>query len=402
MKTAAIIAEYNPFHLGHAYQLSKIKADFVIAIMSGNFVQRGEPAVFDKWLRTEAALSAGIDLVLELPVSAAAASAEYFAAEAVFLLEQSQVVDALYFGAECPDLPPLQALAEILTAESTDFSAALKSSLKSGRSYAAARQEAVENLFPDAGYGRILKGSNNILAIEYLKALTAFRSQITPHLIQRQGQSYLDENYQPNTFLSATAIRRLLRENDRTNLSTALPAASFQLLQAAEAQKNGPIFPEDIYPFVQFLLIQQDSAALLRLREQKPELINRLLAALDLDLPFAGYISACRSRNFPAAAVKRALLNIFLNQRPSLPPTEENSYLRILGLRRSAAPLLRRLQKVSRLPVITNTRHAKKLPAAALARWQNELHCDRLYARLTAQKYGRPFLPPEQRNPVVI
>ena len=402
MKTAAIIAEYNPFHRGHAYQLSQTNADFVIAIMSGNFVQRGEPAIFDKWLRTEAALAGGIDLVLELPVSAATASAEYFAAEAIFLLEQSQIVDELSFGAECPSLSALQDLADILTGESPSFSAALKSSLKAGRSHAAARQAAVESLFPDADYGQILKGSNNILAIEYLKALKSRHSSITPHLIQRQGQNYLDESYQPDTFLSATALRQLLRENDQAKLSAALPATSFSLLQAAITQKNGPIFPEDIYPFIQFLLLQQDSAALLSLREQKPELMNRLLAALDLNLPFADYISACRSRNFPAAAVKRALLTIFLNQRPSLPPAKENSYLRILGMRRCAAPLLRHLQKVSRLPVITNTRHAKKLPAASLARWQNELRCDRLYDRLIAQKYSRPPFPPEQRNPVVM
>ena len=401
MKTAAIIAEYNPFHLGHAYQLANIQADFVVVLMSGNFVQRGEPAVIDKWRRAEMALAGGVDLVLELPVSAAAGSAEYFAAEAIFLLEQSQIIDELSFGAEYPDLVSLQALAKIMTNESAGFSAALKNSLKNGRSYAAARQEAVETLFPDSGYGHILKGSNNILAIEYLKALLTCHSQITPHLIPRQGQSYLDESYQPNTFLSATAIRQLLRENDRARLSAALPAASFRLLQTAAAQKNGPIFPEDIYPFVQFLLIQQDSTALLRLREQKPELMNRLLTALDLDLPFAGYISACRSRNFPTAAVKRALLNIFLNQRPSLPPTQENSYLRILGLRRSAAPLLRQLQKKSQIPVITNTRHAKKLPAAAFARWQNELRCDRLYAQLIARKYSQPFQPPEQKNPII-
>ncbi len=402
MKTAAIIAEYNPFHRGHAYQLSKVEADFVVAIMSGSFVQRGEPAIFDKWLRTEIALANGIDLVLELPVPAAAGSAEYFAEGAVFLLEQSQIIDRLYFGAEHPELPVLQKLAELLITESPEFSLLLKSSLKAGASFAAARQTALESLFPEKGYGAILKGSNNILAIEYLKALKKMQSTIQPCLIQRQGQDYLDGSYRQDTLMSATAIRKLIRQADEKKLKEALPSASFEHLSKFIAQKNGAIFPEDIYPFALFLLIQQPSSALLSLREQKPQLLNRFYRYAHAGLSFDEYIHACSSRNFPLATVKRALMQIFLNQPPFPRLTRENSYLKVLGFRRSAAPLLRRLQESSQLPVITNTRHSKTLPKAAALLYQNELRCDRLYAQLLAQKYSTEYFPPEKRNPIVL
>lgn len=441
MKVAAIITEYNPFHCGHAYQLSQIKADFVMVIMSGNYVQRGEPALIDKQIRTEMALAGGIDLVLELPLAAAIGSAEYFAKGAVYLLTQSRVVDCLYFGAEHSEINDLQAIAEILLNESLEFSVLLQNSLKHGNSFASARQDAIEALYPHTPYAEILKGSNNILAIEYLKALRSDQSPIIPYLVPRQGQAYLDSTYRPDLIMSATAIRRLLADPqfsaihpDNCNfsapgdsllaadrqfevspqpfensfyqklssaLSQALPLSSYEILSHAIAQKKGPIYPADIYPFLRMTLLQSDPEELLKIREINSDLLNRLLNGLTQNLDFEDYIRFCSARNFPAARVKRALLYIFLKQFQPQPLTAENSYLKILGFRRSAAPLLRKLQENAVLPVLTNTRHTKKLSSAAYTNYQAELKADKIYAEILRHKYQTILPLPEQNNPII-
>lgn len=441
MKVAAIITEYNPFHYGHAYQLSQIKADFVMVIMSGNFMQRGEPAVVGKQIRTQMALAGGVDLVLELPVAVATGSAEYFAKGAIYLLMQSQVVDHLYFGAEHSEIADLQAITEILLTENTEFSALLQTSLKQGHSFAAARQKAIETLYPDAPYAEILKGSNNILAIEYLKALHSYQSPIIPYLIPRQGQAYLDSTYRPDMLMSATAIRRLLAESQlftnntdickfsdpsdsllvtdqrsegypepaqnsfdqklSSTLSQVLPLSSHEILRHAIAQKKGPVYPADLYPFLRMTLLQSDPKELLKIREINSDLLNRLLSGLTQNLNFENYINLCSARNFPAARIKRALLYIFLKQFQPQPLTTENSYLKILGFRRSAAPLLRKLQENSALPILTNTRQAKKLLPTAYANYQADLTADKIYAEIIWQKYGTILPPPEQNNPVI-
>lgn len=403
MHVAAIITEYNPFHRGHAYQLTQIDADFIVVIMSGNYVQRGEPALVDKWTRAEMALAAGVDLVLELPTAVATGSAEYFARGAVFLLEQSQVVNQLCFGAEHSEIHDLQTIAEILLNESPEFSVLLQNSLKAGNSYAHSRQKALETLFPERPYSKILKGSNNILAIEYLKALLSCHSPIQPHLILRQGQDYLDKSYQPDIFMSATAIRDLLHQNqENPELKGTLPNSSYQSLVNAIAGRKAPISPADIYPFLRITLLQLSDSELLQRREIHPDLLNRMLNALHEKLDYEDFVAACASRNFPIAKVKRTLLYLFLNQVHPQPLTSENSYLKILGFRQSAAPLLKLLRKQAALPVITNTRNVKSLSLPARFHYFNELRYDKLYAEIVYQKYGTVLPAPEKRTPIIL
>ena len=403
MKVAAIITEYNPFHRGHAYQLTQIRADFVMVIMSGNFVQRGEPAFVDKWTRTQMALANGVDLVLELPGTAAVGSAEYFARGAVFLLEQSKIVSQLCFGAEHPHLFDLQELATILHLESGEFSAHLQASLKKGNSFATARQEAIERLFPNFNYGTILKGSNNILAIEYLKALRFYQSEISPFLIPRKGQDYLDDTYQKGLVMSATAIRKITASAaDPSALSDALPLPSYLILKQALQSKKCPVYPADIYPYIRLILLRSSKEELLSVRDINPDLLHRLLKGLGQNLDYDAYVDFCCTRNFPAAKVKRALLHIFLKQFPPQAFTVNNSYLKILGFRRSAAPLLRLLQEKAVIPVVTNTRNSKELSPQAYLSYQAELQQDKIYAEILANKYGVTLPSPEQINPVIV
>ena len=201
MKTVGIIAEFNPLHNGHKYLLDEAKrlsgADFCIVVMSGNFVQRGSPALLDKYTRTQMALLNGVDLVIELPVIYATASAEYFARGAVRLLDKLGVVDIITFGSECGNIELLKKAATELTEETPDFKKNLQDNLKKGLSFPKARSQAI---------GKQGDGSepNNILGIEYIKALNYWDSSITPTTIERKGSGYHDEQ-----MASATAIRKM-------------------------------------------------------------------------------------------------------------------------------------------------------------------------------------------------
>lgn len=248
MKVTGIIAEYNPFHNGHKYHIEKAKeltgADYVIVVMSGNFTQRGIPAFTDKYTRTRMALSCGADLVLELPLYYAAGSAEYFATGAVSLLDRLGVVDSLCFGSECGNIDALMHVASVLYNEPDSYKKLLQDALKSGQNYPAARHNALLQYLSmqpserDAvngnaidcdtvacaaitdvtDYEQILSSPNNILGIEYCKALLKLNSSITPYTIRREGGGYNDDTLSAVNS-SALAIRTALSSKD--NLPTA-------------------------------------------------------------------------------------------------------------------------------------------------------------------------------------
>ncbi len=188
MKVTGIIAEYNPFHQGHAYHLARAReltgADRLLVVMGGNFMQRGEPAIVDKYARAEMALKNGADLVLELPAAAATGSAEYFAEGAVELLDVSGVVDALCFGSELGKLAPLEKAAALLLEEPEEYRQLLREELKRGKNFPEARETALSAFFPER---ELLSAPNNILAIEYLKALKRRKSSIEAVTIPRLG-----------------------------------------------------------------------------------------------------------------------------------------------------------------------------------------------------------------------
>ena len=175
MKVVGLITEYNPFHNGHQFHIEQAKlitdADAVIVVMSGDFVQRGEPAIMPKHLRAEAALKCNADLVIELPFCYATESAEQFAIGAVSIFEKLGIVDSICFGSECGDIQSLTEIAQILSNESDEYKASLQKQLRTGDSFPVAREKAMKELFPDKNYGQILSEPNNILGIEYIKAL---------------------------------------------------------------------------------------------------------------------------------------------------------------------------------------------------------------------------------------
>ena len=215
MKTAGIIAEYNPFHTGHEYQINyikeKLRTDYVVIAMSGDFVQRGTPALFSKYVRAEMALRSGADLVLELPVSISSASAELFARGGVQLLDGLGVTDILCFGSECGDTDALMELAKILAEEPEAFQDALRRNLKDGMTFPKARSMALSAVFPESEkYQQLLSSPNNILGIEYCKAILRENSSISPVSIKREGNDYHENTLFENHFPSASAIRNAI------------------------------------------------------------------------------------------------------------------------------------------------------------------------------------------------
>ena len=219
MNICGIVAEYNPFHNGHVYHIEETKkiteCDGIVAIMSGNFIQRGVPALFDKWTRTKMALKNGVDLVIELPSYYATSSAEYFAQGSVALLDGLGVVKNISFGSNTTDIDALKRIANVLYLEPENYKKLLQSELKRGVSYPIARSNALKNFLKkeyDAKYiADILLDSNNILGIEYLKALLYSNSQIKPVVVERKGSTYNSTEVIDN-ICSATAIRELLEK----------------------------------------------------------------------------------------------------------------------------------------------------------------------------------------------
>ena len=230
-----IIAEYNPFHNGHLYQIEEAKrqtgAKHVIAVITGNFSQRGNTSLVNKWTKAHMAIENGVDIVLELPSVYSISSAENFAEGAIKILESLKIVDTLCFGTETADFPALNNIANVLYNEPKEYSALLSHELGKGLSYPKARENAIKMYMNDVKrYINIMNGPNNILAIEYLKALKKLKSKITPLAIERKKVYYNDEKI-VDEFASSTAIRRLLATEQFAELRKVMPKSSYMLLK---------------------------------------------------------------------------------------------------------------------------------------------------------------------------
>lgn len=352
MKVLAIISEYNPFHNGHALQIEAARArcDFVVAAMSGNFVQRGEPALVDKYRRTRMALACGVDMVIELPVYCASASAEYFAYNAVRLLNATHTVDYLAFGSESGELAQLQRLAHTLAAEDADYKDTLRSALGRGISYPRARAHAVPGIPTDP---------NDILAVEYLKALERTGSGITPVAILRKCAGY----HQPEltgTVSSATAIRRAFLNGETGEIAPAMPAAAYDILYGAFADGDY-VRGLDAYSNV-FRYILRTSSALGEIMDISEGLHNRFMDMSGRFSELTEIISAVKTKRYTRTRLNRAALHILLDMRRSEAErfNTREPYIRVLGMKKTAGALMNALTANAECPVVTTLRPAAK------------------------------------------
>lgn len=392
MNVVGIIAEYNPFHQGHAYQIEALKkichAEHVVIAMSGNFVQRGAPALMEKYSRAAMALNCGADLVLELPALFATASAEAFARGGVFLLDCTGIVTHLGFGAETADMQLLSKLSRILLAQPSSYLESLQKSLRNGRSFPAARADALNAYFknsivsretafhgPNVSGGcfdKILASPNNILALEYLKALADLSSPMLPIPILRQGSGYHDTEL-GSGFCSASAIRahvkkELSSQTGHGNMHLNIPASAMPktALDILEHYPHPFLFEDDYSSLLHYELLNGDAESFSAWGGSSAELACRLQNECKDFTDWTGFCHHMKTRNMTYARISRLfthmLLHITKRDYETIPLP---SYLRILGFRNSAAPLLSAMKSHCRLPIITR-------PAKAMQRFTKQ------------------------------
>ena len=402
MKTVGLITEYNPFHNGHAYHIEKAKmltgADRVIVVMSGDFVQRGAPAVMPKHLRAESALLSGASLIIELPVCFATGSAEYFAQGSISLLNQLGCIDSICFGSECGDLHLLKEIAQILADEPIEYQTALKQALKEGASFPAARQEAL-NIYSDK-YSEILASPNNILGIEYLKALAKIHSKMEPFTIKRIGAGYHDMDIN-GQFSSATAIRsdiyQLADVNSSseslplTHIQTQVPSSCHELMKK-NYQTRYPVKADDFSLLLKAKLLSETAGSLSHYRDMSPELANRILRLRNDYLSFEQFCDLLKTKELTRSRISRSFIHVLLGiTNDWLTAMKAPApYARILGFRRDHADLLGILKRTSDIPLITSPARAV-LADTAYQMLELDIYASNLYESVITDLYGTPF-----------
>jgi predicted nucleotidyltransferase len=414
MKVAGIVAEYNPFHNGHAYQIKKVRketgAEYVVVAISGDFLQRGLPAMLDKYRRARMALHGGADLVLEIPARWACASAEYFAGAGVQLLAKTGVVRTVCYGCEQVKPELIGALIAVLAQEPEEFSLLLKELVKNGMSYPAARSKAACRMLPDwdAKVVRDFLGTpNNILALEYEKAIAQWNAgtgaSLKGHGIRRVGAGYHSPKPEDG-FASATAIRAQLLTGE-ADVSDYVPAFTCALL--ADAAKEGCLLDTDDFSGVLYArLWSLREAGYERFADCSGDLSRKIQKNLDAFTGFTQFAELLKSRDLTYTRVCRALLHILLDIRQSdcdgLWMEAGIPYLRVLGFRQDAAPLLSAIKKEASAPLVTKVADASRiLSPEALSLLAQDIRCADLYRGVAAMRTGR-VLPNEYEQGIVL
>lgn len=392
MRTVGLIVEYNPFHNGHQYHLrqslSAAAADAVVAVMSGNFLQRGEPALFDKWTRAEMALRGGCDLVIELPVAYSTQPAEWFAYGAVALLEQCGVVDALCFGSESGDIGSLREIAAVMAHEPEPFRALLQEQLRTGASYPAAYSSAVRALLSARGMDTLaavpLDQPNNSLGLHYLLALERLGSKIAPLTIKREKAGYNDQAISDASIASATAIRKLMLSGSSLDaLAPYIPETTHAIIAREQSLGRTGLSWENFAPQLFHMLATHSPAELGQYREISEGLEHRLLHSLPgLEHPSVeALLAALKTKRYTRTKLQRALLSILLRHHKGQFSRDQLrsgiAYIRVLGFTGKGQQLLKRMKQAARLPVALSPAN---LPISQFPYLQLDLRAAAAYA----------------------
>lgn len=362
-KVLGIVAEYNPFHNGHLYHLEKSKEDtgsnYTVAIMSGNFTQRGSTSLIDKWSKAESAIQSGVDLVIELPVIYAISSAENFAEGAVKILDSLKVVDYLSFGSETADMEVLNKCAEVLSSEPRGYKTLLSHELKKGFSFPKARENALMMYLNDIRkYANVLSSPNNILGIEYLKALKKLKSSIQPINIPRYEAGYNDLSYTQN-IASSTAIRNMIKNNGFNALANLMPAPSYATL--VQNLKAGHIIP-DVSVFekeIIFVLRKMETSEIAELPDVSEGLEFSIKNAANSCNTIVEFLNIIKSKRYTTTRLQRILLYALLGiTKKDLALSKKlQPYVRVLGLNKKGKFLISEIAKANpKLEIITSVK----------------------------------------------
>lgn len=384
MKTALIIAEFNPYHNGHKYIAEKAReltgVDYVAALMSGNFVQRGGPAIVDRFARARMALNSGIDLVIAYPTRYATCSAEEYAGHAMRIAHELGCFDVVFFGSECGDIDKLTECAKILAEEPFEYQTLLRRYLKQGCSFPQARARALPQ------YKELLSTPNNILGIEYIKAILRGKYDLTPMTCARVGTDHASKDFS-GEYASATAIREKLSSSDISEISSCMPATSFDLLKDAY-QKHTLLLEDDLSFLLISALWEAGSAReLTKYLSVTDTFANAAWSLKTTCLSFSEFAMMLKNRSLTYTHVSRALLHIALRIEKD---ADVSDVAHILGMRKVAGPLISRMTETSQIPVIK--RPARELAGLSYAQkylFDEELRISNLYNILVGMKSGQ-------------
>ena len=357
-KILAVISEYNPFHNAHLYHIQKSKKlvnpDYSICIMSGNFVQRGEPSIIDKWSKTKAALKCGFDLVVELPTVYSISSAENFAEGAIKILDSFDDV-TLSFGSECGDLDTLNNIANVLFDEPKEYQTILSHELSKGLSYPKARENALLLYLNDVRkYANVLSNPNNILGIEYLKAIKKLKSKVIPFTIKRIDEGYNSLKIK-DRLASATAIRNLVKNNE--DVKKLMPPPSFNIL--SENINHGKVL-NDISVFekeIIYTLRKMSVTEIADLQDVTEGLENSIKHAANTCNNLEDLINSIKSKRYTRSRIQRILLYSILNitKKDIQNSYKVKPYVRVLGASSHGKYLLSRINN-PKYPLITSVK----------------------------------------------
>lgn len=352
MLKIGIVAEYNPFHNGHLYQIEEIKRrmekdTLIVAVVSGDFVQRGDFSYFDKWQKTEVALNHGVDMVVELPLYYSVQNAEIFSKMSTKILDYLEM-DFQVFGAEEKDIEVLDRIIELQERE--DYKKNLMELMKKGNSYSTSQKLALS----EYGYGDAVK-SNNILALEYMRIMKKENLNIKPYIIQREISDYNEMEIEKarKSIVSATFIRKVLMEKDGNpkNVRDFIPEKTYELLQknyGLEKKENEGLkwknLRESMFKFLKYKLLMETKKEIIKIYDMNDEIYARIYRGVSKSNTYEVFLKEVKSRNFSIKRIERIVLNILLNITKEAVDFELD-YIRVLGFNQRGQEYLRQLKK---------------------------------------------------------
>ena len=351
---AGIVAEYNPFHNGHLYQIKeagKKRPELIMAVVSGDFVQRGEFSFIDKWEKTVAALDNGIDLVVELPLYYSIQNAEVFCREAVKILEYMEA-EVQIFGAETGDFDKLN---EVIQIQNTDsYARLLKKYLKDGENYSVSHYKTLMEF----GMGDTFL-SNNILAMEYMKTIIKKGLHLKPCIVERKSTGYNETEIKEN-ITSASNIRKMYRENRLEESKNVMPEEVYNMIKSRIREETDT--EERLYRLFRYKILTSGRKELEKIYDLRDDLLNRLVSQASCSDTYSSFINNMKSRNFSVSRIKRSLLNVLLDIQEEDIQDSEPEYIRVLGFNQKGREHLRKLIKINKKDKIyTNWKHIEKL-----------------------------------------
>ena len=422
MKVTGIIAEYNPFHNGHQFHIQKAReltgADYIVVIMSGDYTQRGTPAIFNKYVRAKAALLSGADLILEMPVYGSVVSAQDFASCGVNSLSATGICDCLFFGSEAGDIELLKKQAEFMSGESEEVSALIKEGLKSGLSWPAALAKAhgtnVSTANAAAENASVEKANvvqelvattpNDILGIEYIKAINKLHSDMQPVTIKRTDPGYHSEE-RSGSFASATAARKAILEANYDFAHEVLPDSLFECLAEESCP---PITFDDFSLLLGERLLNMPLETMMNVSGMPEDLARKFYKNRMEFLKASELVAARKDRQYTYTRVNRCLLNLMLgitkDDMETFKSYDMVPWLRILGFRKDAGALLSELKKNASAPIITKTANASSILSEPdrFALFEKHLNTSELY-RLSCQlRNGRSMKNEYTRSIIIV